>query len=73
MAAFEYEIVENIGVLSSRGAWNLELNLVKWGNGSPSFDLRKWDADHTRMSKGCTLNRAELIALRDLLNTMELE
>ena len=71
MADFNYEIVENIGTISQHGSWNYELNLVKWGKGQPNFDLRKWDADHTRMSKGATLTRDELIGLRDLLNSLE--
>ena len=71
MNDFSYEIKQNIAVLSSRGAWTLELNLVSWGGRAPTFDLRKWSADHTKMSKGISLTATELKELAKVLATME--
>ena len=71
MNDFSYEIKRNIAVLSSRGAWTLELNLVSWGGRAPTFDLRKWSADHSKMSKGISLTAAELKELAKVLATIE--
>lgn len=71
MNDFSYEIKQNIAVLSSRGAWTLELNLISWGGRAPTFDLRKWSADHTKMSKGISLTATELKELAKVLATME--
>lgn len=71
MNDFSYEIKQNIAVLSSRGAWTLELNLVSWGGRAPTFDLRKWSVDHTKMSKGISLTATELKELAKVLATME--
>ena len=71
MSDFSYEIKQNIAILSSRGAWTLELNLISWGGRAPTFDLRKWSADHTKMSKGISLTAAELKELAKVLATME--
>ena len=73
MAEFKYEIVENVGVISSgaRG-WNKELNFVSWNDREPKFDIRDWTEDHSRMGKGISLTKEELIALRDLLNSLKL-
>ncbi len=73
MAEIKYEIVKNIGILSSSGSgWTKELNLVSWNDREPKYDFRDWSADHAKMGKGATLSREELSALKALLNGMEL-
>lgn len=73
MADIKYEIVRKIGVLStSASGWAKELNLVSWNDREPKYDLRDWSADGSKMGKGVTLSREELLALRELLNGMEM-
>ena len=73
MSEIKYEIIKNIGVLSkSSSGWTKELNLISWNDREPKFDLRDWSADHEKMGKGVTLTQGELMALRELLNTNEL-
>jgi hypothetical protein len=73
MADIKYEIVRKIGVLStSSSGWAKELNLVSWNDREPKYDLRDWSGDGIKMGKGVTLSREELLALRDLLNGMEI-
>lgn len=74
MADIKYEIVKRIGVLSETGSgWAKELNLVSWNDREPKYDLRDWSPEHDKMGKGVTLSREELRALRDLLNSLELQ
>lgn len=70
---FTYEIKKHIGVLSDTGTLTMELNLVSYNGAEPKFDLRKWRMkdDKPTMQKGVTMTRDELLALRDLLNSME--
>lgn len=70
MAEFKFEIVENLGAVDVGGTMCLELNLVKWGKRNAVLDLRKWNEDHTMMSKGFTLTKAEVEGLRDMLNEL---
>jgi hypothetical protein len=73
MSEIKYEILKTIGVLStSASGWSKELNLISWNDREPKYDLRDWSADHEKMGKGVTLSREELLALRELLSTMEL-
>lgn len=73
MAEINYEIVQQLGVLSqSSSGWMKELNLVSWNDRAPKYDLRDWAPDHEKMGKGVTLSREELAALRDLLNSLDL-
>ena len=73
MADIKYEIVRKIGVLStSASGWAKELNLVSWNDREPKYDLRDWSADGSKMGKGVTLSKEELLALRELLNGMEI-
>ena len=68
MAELTYDIVETLGVLSedARG-WRKELNLVSWNEKDAKYDLRSWNGDHSRMSKGITLTREEVEVLSELL------
>lgn len=73
MADIKYEIVKKIGVLSkSASGWAKELNLVSWNDREPKYDLRDWSGDGQKMGKGLTLSREELLALKELLNSIEL-
>lgn len=67
MDNFSYKIVRNITTISQRGNWALELNLVSWDGRPATFDLRKWNDDHTKMSKGISLTRDEVKALGKFL------
>ena len=73
MSEIKYEIIKKIGVLSkSTSGWAKELNLISWNDRDPKYDLRDWSLDGSKMGKGVTLSVAELMALRELLNTLEL-
>lgn len=73
MSEIKYEILKKVGVLSeSASGWTKELNLISWNDREPKYDLRDWSADHSKMGKGVTLSAAELSALRDLLNSIEM-
>lgn len=66
---FRFEITQKLGVLSEgKGGWNLELNMVSWGGRPPKYDIRSWASDHQKMTKGVTLTKEELAALKELLN-----
>lgn len=73
MSEIKYEIVKKIGALSKSGSgWTKELNLISWNDREAKYDLRDWSADGEKMGKGVTLSREELLALKELLNNIEL-
>jgi hypothetical protein len=72
MADIKFEIVKKIGVLSkSEKSWSKELNLIRWNEREPKYDIRDWSPDGLSMSKGITLSKEELTALRDLLKDLD--
>ncbi len=73
MSEIKFEIVQKVGVLSkSASGWSKELNIISWNDRDPKYDLRDWSADGVKMGKGVTLSKEELLALRELLNKIEL-
>ncbi|KIL07593.1 seryl-tRNA synthetase [Clostridium botulinum] len=73
MPDIKYEIKEEIGVVSeSNKGWTKELNLISWNGKEPKYDLREWAPEHEKMGKGITLDKDELIQLKELLNNMQL-
>lgn len=68
MAEFEYNIIEELGVIStSPKNWTLELNLISWSGKEAKYDIRSWSPDKTKMSKGVTLTKEELKSLKEIL------
>jgi hypothetical protein len=67
MNDFSYSILNHIATISQRGSWALELNLISWAGRPATFDLRKWNEDHSKMSKGISLTRDEVKALGKFL------
>ena len=73
MSEIKYEIIKKIGVLSkSASGWAKELNLISWNDREAKYDIRDWSADGEKMGKGVTLSKEELVALKELLNNIEL-
>ena len=61
MAELKYEITEKVGVLSENAkGWTKELNKISWNGGTPKYDIREWNEEHTRCGKGVTLGLEEL-------------
>jgi len=73
MSDIKFEIVKKIGVLSkSDSGWEKQLNLISWNERDPKYDIREWSPDGEKMGKGVTLSKEELVALKKLLNEIEL-
>ncbi len=73
MSEIKYEIVKKIGELSkSNSGWTKELNLISWNDREAKYDIRDWSPDGQKMGKGATLSREELLALKELLNGIQL-
>ena len=68
MAAFTYDITEEIAVLgTSAKGWTKELNKVSYGGRPAKFDIREWAPDRESMGKGVTLSDEEARALYEAL------
>ena len=68
MSDFKFEITEHLGTLSeSAKGWTKELNKVSFNDRPDKYDLREWDPDHQKMSKGVTLNDEEMEILSKIL------
>ncbi len=65
---FSYELVEELGVLStSKSGWQKEINRVSYNGTKPKFDLREWAPGREKMGKGITLNEEEAKELCKIL------
>lgn len=63
-----FEILEHIGVIAEKdNGWKREINIVSWNGGQPKYDIREWDVDHSRMSRGITMVEEQAKALYSLL------
>jgi hypothetical protein len=60
-------------ISNGKGGWSMELNSVSWGGREAKFDIRSWSGDHQKMGKGVTLTKDELISLKNLLNSIDIQ
>lgn len=74
MAELKFEIVDHLQVLSegSKG-WTKEVNIVRWNERTPKVDIREWDETHEKMGKGITMNKEELLKLKELLDKLDID
>ena len=73
MAEIKYEVVQKLAVLSQRPrGWERQLNMVSWNGNPPTYDIRDWSPDGSRMAKGISLTEEELKTLKGILDDMEL-
>ena len=64
-----FEIVEELAVRSENTkGWRKELNLVRWNENPPKFDIREWSPEHEKMGKGITFTNEEMDVLKQFLN-----
>ena len=69
---FRYEIINHIGVLGTNNSgWSKEINIVKWNDANPKIDIREWDQNHEKMSRGTSLNFSEAENLRNCLSDFD--
>lgn len=65
---FKFEIINNIGVISTNNSWAKELNRVSWNGNEPKYDIRDWSENHEKMGKGITLTEEELRNLKKIID-----
>ncbi len=74
MPEFKYEINEKVAVLSEKGNYTCEANVITYGeNGKPKLDIRKWNRAEDKMQKGITLTKEEAEALYDALKNFNFD
>ncbi len=67
-----FEIMEHIGALKAfPNGWTKELNVVKWNDADPKFDIRDWDMEHKHMTRGVTLRQDEMAKVIELMKDRE--
>ncbi len=72
MAEFNYEITQELGILSaSQSGWTRELNLISWNGAEPKFDIRDWSPNHEKMGKGISHSADEVEKLKAILEKYE--
>ena len=67
---FTFEIAEHICVLGKgrEDGYTKELNYVSFRGLPPKWDVREWNSDHTRMTKGITFTGQEMKTLLEAMN-----
>lgn len=67
----EFEIVEFGCVLEEgSGGWKMELNKVSWYGKPARWEIRSWNEDHTKCSKGVGMSDIALANLRNYLEEL---
>lgn len=72
---FTYDLKEKFGIISEKddGEKTLELNLISYDGKTDKYDLRRWDRSTDKMLKGITLEKSEIIKLKELLNSIKFD
>ena len=64
-----FTVHEILGVLKERAdGWKYEVTLTSWNGMSPKIDIRFWDPDHEKMTRGITMFEDEAKKLAQILS-----
>ena len=70
-----YEIIKHIGTIAKRKGYQKEVNIIAWSCRKPTYDIRNFrvlkDGTKTPM-RGITLDKDDMIALKELLSGVNL-
>ena len=73
---FSWNVVTALGNFSeTRNNYTKEVNLISWNGRQPVYDIRGFRIDNDGIKhplKGISMSKEDLIALRDLLNKVDL-
>ncbi len=71
MKAGNFELVEVLHQFSKQGnaEYRKELCIVDWFGKGPKYDIRGWNDDHTKMTKGISMTEEEFRELIDFGKT----
>ena len=70
---FTFNIVKPLGVLSTApSGWTKEINILSWNNGPDRLDIREWDANHEKMSKGISFNQDEFNKFVEIISSFDI-
>ena len=65
----KFKITKEIGVIGEgTKGWKKEVNFVSWNDRPPKLDIRDWNENHEKMSKGITLSTEEAKKLKEFLD-----
>lgn len=65
-----FEIVEKIGVVENYPTgWTKEINMVSWNGAPAKVDIRDWDKEHERMSRGVTLTEENMGKIMEMMKS----
>ena len=69
-----FNVTKSIWILNHAvNGWQKEVNLVAWNGKKPKLDIREWNADKTKMRRGLTLTKGEVIELKRCLNSIDVD
>ena len=60
------KVVKDFGGFGD-GRWQMHLVLVEWNEKEAKYDIRSWNDDMSKCSKGVCLTLEELMDLKDLI------
>ena len=76
MADFNYNITEELGVISEKNGYSKEVNMISYNGAEPKVDIRNWstgDDGEKKMGKGITISKAEFEEFQKLISEVEVE
>jgi seryl-tRNA synthetase family protein len=73
---FTYDVVEHLGNFVKHDNYSKEINKVAWNGRPPIYDIRGWHIGKDGIKpplKGISMSKEDLIALRNLLQSIDIE
>lgn len=67
-----YQKIEIVVLVEESRGGQQELNLISWNDKEPKYDIREWTPEYTKMGKGVTPSKEEIVKLKEVLSRKNL-
>ena len=71
MAEFKYDVLAELGIIEAGTNYDIIAKIISWNGKEPKLDIRKWNKEDGKMSKGISISLDCVDRLKEVLNNVE--
>lgn len=68
---FKFNVLDDLGTIEEPpSGYDTRVKIISWNDGPPKLDIRKWNKNNDKMSKGISISLDAAILLKELLDNI---
>lgn len=71
---FTYDVVNDLGTIQespSEVGYDVRVKVIKWGDSEAKLDIRKWNKENNKFSKGISISFDAALVLKEIIDKID--